>query len=174
MGGFSLKSEWHQTLLRPLGFFWLSKLISTVLWSGRSRFFIIIIITMYQKYCHPLLQSLFNTYTKDYLWLHYLLILEFANSPGNRGSIPGRVIPKTQKMVLDASFLNTLHYKVRIKDKWGNPRKGVAPSPPLQCSSYWKGAFGSLSTTVGQLIYNLYTTKFSLLCIDTMLYHLYL
>ena len=26
--------------------------------------------------------------------------------------IPGRVIPKTQKMVLDAALLNTQHYKV--------------------------------------------------------------
>ena len=37
----------------------------------------------------------------------------FTNGPGNRGSIPGRVIPKTQKMVLDAALLNTQHYKVR-------------------------------------------------------------
>ena len=29
----------------------------------------------------------------------------------------GRVIPMTQKMVLDASLLNTQHYKVRIKGK---------------------------------------------------------
>ena len=41
----------------------------------------------------------------------------FANGPGDRGSIPGQVIPKTQKMVLDASLLNTQHYKVRIKGK---------------------------------------------------------
>ena len=33
------------------------------------------------------------------------------------GSIPGRVISKTLKMVLDASLLNTQHYKVRIKGK---------------------------------------------------------
>ena len=33
----------------------------------------------------------------------------FANSPGDRGSIPGQVIPKTQKMVLDASLLSTQH-----------------------------------------------------------------
>ena len=26
----------------------------------------------------------------------------FANISGDRGSVPGRVIPKTQKMVLDA------------------------------------------------------------------------
>ena len=41
----------------------------------------------------------------------------FANDPGDLGSIPGRVIPKTQKMVLDAALLNTQHYKVRIKSK---------------------------------------------------------
>ena len=43
----------------------------------------------------------------------------FANNPGDRGSIPGRVIPKTQKMLLDAALLNTLHYKARIKSKNG-------------------------------------------------------
>ena len=41
----------------------------------------------------------------------------FANGPGDRGSIPGRVIPKTQKIVLDAALLNTQHNKVRIKGK---------------------------------------------------------
>ena len=40
-----------------------------------------------------------------------------ANGPGDRGSIPGRVIPKTQKMVLDTALLNTQHYKVHIKGK---------------------------------------------------------
>ena len=43
------------------------------------------------------------------------LWLVFTNGPGNLGSIPGRVIPKTQKIVLDATLLNTQHYKVRIK-----------------------------------------------------------
>ena len=32
-------------------------------------------------------------------------------------------------MVLDASLLNIQYYKVRIKGKWDNLRKGVAPSP---------------------------------------------
>ena len=41
----------------------------------------------------------------------------FANGPGDWGSIPGRVTPKTKKMVLDTALLNTQHYKVRIKDK---------------------------------------------------------
>ena len=44
------------------------------------------------------------------------MVKEFANGPGDLGSIPGRVIPKTQKMVLDATLLNTQH-KVRIKGK---------------------------------------------------------
>ena len=41
----------------------------------------------------------------------------FANGPGELGSIPGRVIPMTLKMVLDTSFLNTQQYKARIKGK---------------------------------------------------------
>ena len=39
----------------------------------------------------------------------------FANGLGDRGSTSGWVIPKTQKMVLDADLVNTQHYKVRIK-----------------------------------------------------------
>ena len=41
----------------------------------------------------------------------------FANGPGDRDSILGRVIPKTPKMVLDATLLKIQHYKVRIKGK---------------------------------------------------------
>ena len=41
----------------------------------------------------------------------------FANGPGDWGSILGRVIPKTQKMVLDAALLSAQHYKVMIKGK---------------------------------------------------------
>ena len=40
----------------------------------------------------------------------------FANDPGDLGSIPGRIIPKTLKMVLH-TLLNTQQYKVRIKGK---------------------------------------------------------
>ena len=69
-----------------------------------------------------------------------LAVRVFANGPGDLGSIPGRVIPKTQKMVLDASLLNTQHYKVRIKGKVEQSREGVAPSPTHWCSSYRKGS----------------------------------
>ena len=46
-----------------------------------------------------------------------MMVRVFNNGSGDLGSIPGRVIPKTKKMVLDASLLNTQHYKVRIKGK---------------------------------------------------------
>ena len=53
----------------------------------------------------------------------------FANGPGDRGSIPGRFIPKTQKIVLDASLLNTQHYKVRIKRKVEQSRERSSALP---------------------------------------------
>ena len=46
-----------------------------------------------------------------------LMSTVFANGPENRGSIPGRVIPMTQTIVLYAALLNTLQYKVRVKGK---------------------------------------------------------
>ena len=39
------------------------------------------------------------------------------NGPRDLGSVPGGVIPKTQKMVFDASLFNAQHYKVCIKSK---------------------------------------------------------
>ena len=56
------------------------------------------------------LQDTHYTIPKDFLRV-------FANGPGDLGSIPGRVIPKTLKMVLDTTLLNTQHYKVRFKGK---------------------------------------------------------
>ena len=41
----------------------------------------------------------------------------FTNGPGDLGLITGRVIPKTVRMVLDTSLLNTQQYKVCIKGK---------------------------------------------------------
>ena len=43
-----------------------------------------------------------------------MMVRVFANGPGDLGSIPDRVILKTQTMVPDVSFLNTQHYKLRI------------------------------------------------------------
>ena len=82
-----------------------------------------------------------------YIYIIYIYIYEFfdldgtfANGPGDLVSIPGRVIPKTQKMVLDASLLNSQHYKVWIKGKVEQSREGVVPSPTPWCSSYRKGS----------------------------------
>ena len=45
------------------------------------------------------------------------MVKVFANGPGDRGSILGRVTPKTQKTVLDATLLNIQNYKIRINGK---------------------------------------------------------
>ena len=58
-----------------------------------------------------------------------LAVRVFANGPEDRGSISGRVIPKTQKMVLDASLLNTQHYKVRNKGKVEQSRERSSALP---------------------------------------------
>ena len=60
----------------------------------------------------------------DYGYIHTYLYWQislvgglFANDLGDWGSIPGQVIPKTLKMVLDTYLFNTQHYKVLIKGK---------------------------------------------------------
>ena len=53
----------------------------------------------------------------------------FANGPVDLGSIPGRVIPKTLRMVLDTSLLNTQQYKVRIKGKVEQSREWNSALP---------------------------------------------
>ena len=71
----------------------------------------------------------------------------FANGPGDRGSILGRVIPKTQKMVRDATLLNTQYHKVRIKDKVEQSREWNSALPEhLGVVAIEKGAFESPST----------------------------
>ena len=75
-----------------------------------------------------------------------------------RRSISRRVIPKTQKMVLDASLLNTQHYKVRIKAKQNNSGKGVAPSHTPRCSCYYLSSMRRFGTRL-----NIYTYIYSLI-----------
>ena len=54
------------------------------------------------------------------------MVRVFANGPRDPGSIPGRVIPKTQKIVLDATLLSTHYYKVRIKGKVEQSREWIS------------------------------------------------
>ena len=53
----------------------------------------------------------------------------FANDPGDLGSIPGRVIAKTLKMVFDTSLLNTQKYNVRMVGKVKQPRERSSALP---------------------------------------------
>ena len=53
----------------------------------------------------------------------------FVNGPKDWGSIAGRVIPKTQKMVIDSALLNSQYYKVRIKGKVEQSREKSSAFP---------------------------------------------
>ena len=72
------------------------------------------------------------------------------NGPLVHRSIPGRVISKTLKIVLETSCLtlNDIRYVSRVK--WSNSGKWAAPSPTPRCSSYWNG---SLKVTNFTLLY---------------------
>ena len=56
-----------------------------------------------------------------------LAVRVIANGPGGLGSIPGRVIPKTQKLELDAFLLNTQHYKIKGKVEQSRERSSTLP-----------------------------------------------
>ena len=62
-------------------------------------------------------------------YIYELVGRVFANGLGDLSSIPGRVIPKTLKMILDTSLLNTQQYKVRIKGKMEQSRESSSALP---------------------------------------------
>ena len=84
------------------------------------------------------------------LWLNLpnigMMVRLFANGPGDWHSIPGRVIPKTKKMVLDASLLNTQLYKVRIKGKVEKSKETSSAPLHLGVGAIEKRPFRSPST----------------------------
>ncbi len=72
-----------------------------------------------------------------------------TNGPGDMGSIPRSVIPKTLKMVLVTSLLNTQQYKVCIKGKVEQSRERSSALPlHLGVVAIEKGAFWLPSTTL--------------------------
>ena len=73
------------------------------------------------------------------LFLYYLMVRVFANGPEDLGSIPGRVIPKAQKMVFVASLLDTQPYKVWIKGKveQSRERRSALPSKRELLGQTW-------------------------------------
>ena len=87
---------WYQTFLS-------NKIVCTVVW-----FQVFLSNTNY----HMVLNN-------DFFLISHIgmMVTVLANGPGDLGSIPGRIIPKTQIMVLDATLLNTQHYKVKTKGK---------------------------------------------------------
>ena len=81
----------------------------------------------------------------------------FANDPEDRGSIPGQVIPRTQKWYLipPCLTLRIIRYVSRVR--WGNPGKGLASSPTPRCSSCWKG---SLQVTLDYRLQHVYRYEY--------------
>ena len=87
-----------------------------------------------------ILSDFIHIYFHIYIYIYiYIVGRVFANGSGDLGSIPGRVIPKTFKMVLDTYCLTLSNKRYISSVKWSNPGKGVVPSPTPRCSSFWKG-----------------------------------
>ena len=75
-----------------------------------------------------------------------------TNGPGDLGSIPGHVIPKTFKIALDTSLFNTQQYKVGIKGKVEQSRERNSALPQhLDVVAIKNGTYWSLSTKGRQL-----------------------
>ena len=68
-----------------------------------------------------------------------IMVRVFTNGLGNQVSIPGWVIPKTQKLYLMPPYLTLSIIRYGSRVKWNNPGNGVAPSPTHLSSSYCKG-----------------------------------
>ena len=98
------------------------------------------------------IKAKFSTDFKMMITISLLLISIFfmevtwCNASGTWVQSPGRVIPKTQKMVPGASLHNIWNHKVRIEGK------GVAPSPTPWCSSYGKERLG-ITLDYGRQLY---------------------
>ncbi len=66
----------------------------------------------------------------------------FANGPGDLGSIPGPVIPKTLKWYLIPPCLTLIDIRYASRVKWSNPGKGVAPSLDFGVVAYGTSGTG--------------------------------
>ena len=62
----------------------------------------------------------------------------FANGPGDRSSIPGGIIQKTQKWYLMPSCLTLSITRYGSGLEWNYPENRLAPFSTPRCSSYWK------------------------------------
>ena len=64
-----------------------------------------------------------------------IVSIVLANDPTDRGSIPGGVIPKTQKWHFLPPCLTLSIKRQESRVKWSNPWKGVAPLTTHRFSS---------------------------------------
>ena len=85
-------------------------------------------LNLKQRACMKLIIKICNNLSIAYHAISQMSRV-FANGPGDLLSIADQNLLNAQKMILDAAFFNTQHYKVRIKDKVEQSREEVAPSP---------------------------------------------
>ena len=113
-------------------------------------------VCVYTYICKFIYVYICNIYLSINLSIYtYIYMFDWCIGLGDRGSVSGWVIPKTQKMVLDFSLLNTQHYKTRIKGKMEQTRERSCDPPTWHFGvvAIEKGAFWWPSTTVGNFTY---------------------
>ena len=82
-----------------------------------------------------------------------------VNGTGDRGFYLRLTQSRNPKIILDASFLKTQHYKVRIKGKvWQSKERSSSPLH-LGVIAIEKGTFRSPLTTVANFPFNLLNYK---------------
>ena len=108
----------------PLTFFALSSLVLFALSPSLSLPYPLLFYLLYLPHYLYLILPFFICLIS--LSLLYLGLMGWV---ARENSIPGRVIPKTEKMVLDATLLNTQHYKVQIKGKMEQSREWSSTHP---------------------------------------------
>ena len=91
--------------------------------SGVSVYYYITFLTMVENYFTKQINHI-----KVLQGLNNIILLCFYPKQ-DLGSITSRVIPKTLKMVLETSLLNTQQYKVRIKGKVEQSRERSSALP---------------------------------------------
>ena len=80
-------------------------------------------------YIHIYTYIYIHIYIYIHVYLYAYIYVYIYICIWDRGSIPGRVLPMTQKMLLDAALLSTQHYKVWIKGKVEQSRKRSSALP---------------------------------------------
>ena len=121
-----------------------------------------------------------NHYTKARYIIYNIIIYRlniypsgwvFSNGPEDRGSVPLRVLPKTQKWYLVPTCLTLSIITYRSRENWSNPVNGVAPSPTPWCREgrnflIEKGAFRSPSSKVVNFTFLIYNIIISIIIIN--------